>query len=289
MVNKIFIVQIDAFTEKPFCGNPAGVTYGDGLTSVQMQKIASEMNLSETAFLIESDKANFQLRWFTPYCEVKLCGHATIAALHFLFEGKIIHAGDTITFETLSGILRCGFNNNKYFMQMPIYETEIFDRNKDEILDVLNLERTKTIASIPFILASNGYLYIYLEDLNELTKLQPDYNRVKKLCNSGLGFNCIAVFTQKTIDSGNDAHLRFFAPSFGINEDPVTGSANGPLLLVMKKLGMIIDEDSFITRNFEQGDLIGRPGRVEVTYNRKSNELFIAGNAVTVLKGEMIL
>ena len=88
MAKKINIYQIDAFTKTAFFGNPAGVTFTDGLSADEMQSIAREMNLAETAFLTKSDKADYNLRWFTPKVEVELCGHATIASLHFLHRTK---------------------------------------------------------------------------------------------------------------------------------------------------------------------------------------------------------
>ena len=124
MGKKINIYQIDAFTDRPFSGNPAGVTFADVLTSEEMQLIAKEMNLAETAFLGKSDKADYHLRWFTPAVEVDLCGHATIASLHFLNENKLLKEGQEITFDTLSGILKCRFENGKYFMQIPIYSVK---------------------------------------------------------------------------------------------------------------------------------------------------------------------
>ncbi len=95
------------------------------------------------------------------------------------------------------------------------------------------------------------------------------------------------VFTRETYDSQSFVHSRFFAPFYGINEDPVTGSANGPLILTLKKLGFIKDNNEDISLIFEQGDIIGRRGRIRVKYSKSANELFISGNAVTVLKGEM--
>ncbi len=100
-------------------------------------------------------------------------------------------------------------------------------------------------------------------------------------------FTEVTVFSRETVEAENDAHLRFFAPYYGIDEDPVTGSANGPLLLVMRKLGLIEKDTEGKTFTFEQGDFLGRIGRVNVSFSRGKNELMIAGNAVTVLKGEL--
>src|SRR3989339_583069 len=112
MKKKLEIFQIDAFTDSPFKGNPAVVTLGDGLNRKEKQLIAREMNLSETAFISKSKIANYKLQWFTPTSEVKLCGHATIASLHFLTKKKLLREGQQIKFETLSGILNCYWDKN---------------------------------------------------------------------------------------------------------------------------------------------------------------------------------
>ena len=151
MGKKIEIFQIDAFTDKPFSGNPAGVTFAEGLTSEEMQLIAKEMNLAETAFLGKSDKANYHLRWFTPAVEVELCGHATIASLHFLNENKLLKEGQEITFDTKSGILKCRFENRKYFMQVPVYSMKEFTGNKNELLNCLGIMGKNIDEKIPFI------------------------------------------------------------------------------------------------------------------------------------------
>jgi len=287
MQKKIEIYQIDAFTDKPFGGNPAGVTLSNDLSKDEMQLIAKEMNLAETAFLSRSDKADYNLRWFTPTVEVKLCGHATIASLHFLNEKKLIK-NSSVKFETFSGILSCGIKDGKYFMQIPIFNMKEYDGNKEEILEALGIKKTEIEDSSPFILLENGYLYIRIKKLETLKNIKPDFKSLLRLSNENKPFDCVTVFTTETIDKDSFANLRFFAPFYGIDEDPVTGSANGPLLLVLKRLGLIKDSDVEISVTFEQGDFMNRRGRVTVTYNGKSNDLYISGNAVTVLKGEMI-
>ncbi|GIV46181.1 MAG: hypothetical protein KatS3mg036_0999 [Ignavibacterium sp.] len=119
MPKLIEIFQIDAFTSEPFGGNPAAVVFDDFLTESEMKSIAAEMNLSETSFLSNSSETDFNLRWFTPKTEVKLCGHATIASLHFLFEKNLIKENSEITFNTKSGIIHAGKSANHYWMQIP--------------------------------------------------------------------------------------------------------------------------------------------------------------------------
>ena len=111
MKKLIDVCQIDAFTDEPFRGNPAGVVYSDELTTEEMQLIAREFNASETAFISKSSEANFNLRWFTPTVEVKLCGHATVASIHYLLQQGIIQENSSLTFKTLSGILKCSTKN----------------------------------------------------------------------------------------------------------------------------------------------------------------------------------
>lgn len=286
MAKEIDIFQIDAFTTEAFQGNPAGVTFANNLSESEKQLIAKEMNLSETAFISESQNADYKLQWFTPTKEVNLCGHATIASLHFLFEKGIISKYQSISFETLSGIINCGSKNGKYFMQIPIPQLSEFDGCKEEIIDALGIDRVD-VADLPFIILDSGYLFICVNTINALFKFKPNFKILDGLSESKKEFFDIAVFTIESIDKHSSAHLRFFAPYHGIDEDPVTGSACGPLLLVLIKLGLIKDylDNTFI--KIEQGDLLNRNGRVEVKFNSTKNELLIRGNAVTVLKGKL--
>lgn len=285
MEKKIEIYQIDAFTNKSFEGNPAGVTFGDNLTESEMQKIAKEMNLAETAFLSKSPNADYNLRWFTPAVEVELCGHATIASLHFLTEKKLLENNTNIRFETRSGILNCKAENGFYFMQIPVFSMKEFEGNKEEVINALNIDQNSLDSNIPFIIVENGYLYIYVKNLSTLHNIQPDFKALKNITKIKNEFNSVVVFTLETVDKDSFAHSRFFAPYYGIDEDPVTGSANGPFLLVLKKLNLIKNPGDEITLTFEQGDVIGRRGRVKVRFNQVNNELYISGQAVTVLKG----
>ena len=287
MGKKINISQIDAFTDKSFEGNPAGVTFGDDLTKEEMQLIAKEMNLAETAFISPSDKADYNLRWFTPKMEVEICGHATIASLHFLSENNLIKDNSEIRFDTLSGILKCRAEDKQYFMQIPIYKINEYQNDRIEILKAVGLHRCDVFDAIPFILLENGYLYIYAKKISIIEKLKPNFKDLLKLSKQN-NFGGVVVFTTETIEENNYAHLRFFAPYYGIDEDPVTGSANGPLLLVLNYLGLIKIANDDVAVTFEQGDFIGRRGRIGVSFSPKNNELYISGKAVTVLKGEII-
>ena len=286
MKKPIKVFQIDSFTTNAFEGNPAGVVMDDSLSADEMQKIAKEMNLSETAFLQKSDKADYSLRWFTPTVEVDLCGHATIASIHYLKEMNLLENNSDLTFNTRSGVLQCRREDDLYLMQIPVPELEDYEDNKKEILDALNITDYSSTKDYPFVITNDGILYININSYSNLKKLKPDFDKVFKISENFSEIKVITVYSIETIEENSSAHLRFFAPYYGINEDPVTGSANGPLLMVMRHLGIIEDsDDEFVT--FEQGDIIGRKGRVKVIYSPVSNLLRIAGNAVTVLKGEL--
>jgi PhzF family phenazine biosynthesis protein len=288
MKKLIDVCQIDAFTDVPFNGNPAGVVYSDELSKEEMQLIAREFNVSETAFISKSQKADFNLKWFTPSVEVKLCGHATIASVHYLLQQGFIKNNSTVTFSTLSGILKCTAMNGIYSLNLPIPKLSIFEGDKEEVIRGILGEKIINTEKYPFMLDDGGYLYIYVSSLNELMNIKPNYNALLDLSSARKGYDAFTLFTMETIEKGNNAHLRFFAPYYGINEDPVTGSANGPLLLVIRKLGLIDENTEGKTFTFEQGDVLGRKGRIKVTYSPSKNELTISGKAVTVFKGEII-
>ena len=281
------VYQIDAFTNKPFNGNSAAVILSDELSTENMQQIANEMNLSETAFISFSYKADFQLKWFTPTIEVELCGHATIASLHYLAEREIIGRKSKVSFETLSGILECRVDEGDYYMKLPVPEFKEFESEKNSIIDALGINLNELDNRYPPMLQNNENLFIYIKSLDVLKNLKPNFKELVKLSKGKGEFTEVTVFSTETIDEKNDAHLRFFAPYYGIDEDPVTGSANGPLLLVLRKLGLIESDTENKIFTFEQGDFLGREGRVNVKYSPDNNELIISGNAVTILKGEL--
>jgi trans-2,3-dihydro-3-hydroxyanthranilate isomerase len=139
------------------------------------------------------------------------------------------------------------------------------------------------------LLLDNGYLFISVNSIKDLWNINPNFKELKKLSETKKEFFDIAVFTTDTIEKSSSAHLRFFAPFHGIDEDPVTGSACGPLLQVLLKLGLLknyADKKEII---FEQGDMLNRKGRVTVKLNQHINELYISGNAVTIFKGKLFL
>ena len=295
---KIKIKQIDAFTTTPHAGNPAGVVVdGKYLTDLQMQMIAKEMNLSETAFILppSNENADLKIRWFTPTVEVPLCGHATIASFHSLAEeGKMGMAQDGIfhfNLETASGILPVDVvKENNLITVMLGLKIPTFERVtylKLDLVRVLNITLSDFENKVSIF--RSDYLFVPLRRLHALFSMKPNFLIMSKfLTTHHLGGIC--VFTKETIDRESTVHMRFFAPHVGINEDPVTGSAHGPLAALMFESGVLNPKDGKCVFQSEQGDAIGRRGRVSVELvieNDKPASVKIGGNAITVLEGEM--
>ena len=287
MVRKIKYSRINSFTSNSFAGNPAGVLMSNKLSESEIQLIARELNFAETAFISSSKYCNYKLRWLTPTSEVDLCGHATIAALHFLKENNELAENQELIFETRSSNLRCGFKDGKYFMEIPINIVENFEDDKKNILNALRINKGIVNSDLPFLI-HNKILFIAINFLSDLNKVSPNFIELSKITTNSL-FNSVMLYTLQTNESANQAYSRFFAPADGIDEDIVTGSANGPLLLILKRLNLIDTRPEIIVCTFEQGDILNRPGRVTVSYNQNKNELFIIGDAVTVVRGEFII
>ncbi len=305
---EILIRQVDAFTTKPFAGNYAGVVpEGNGLTDAQMLAVAREMNVSETAFVLppSTPNADLRIRWFTPGEEVPLCGHATVASFHILSEegrwGMERPGSYAFRLETRSGILAVnvekGTDGAQIEFELPVPVFRPFDVPPGSILSALGLPAASCDSQWPVV--AENYLYLPVRGLKELAAIRPDYVRLEEACRaiSVLG---VSVFTLETIEAGSSVHSRFFAPGLGVNEDPVTGSANGPLGVYLRRFvhasGQRLPSstlpDGRVVYVGEQGDEVDRPGRVAIRILPDGNEVkrvWIVGRAVTVLRGTMTI
>lgn len=273
---------VNAFTNRPFKGNPAGVVLqGDRLNEKMMQKIASQLNCSETAFVMESDKADYLLRFFTPLKEVDLCGHATIATFHTMVREGIIRR-NKIKMETKAGILDIEIEENEVFMEQaePVF-IEV-DVSEKEIADALRIKEND-IEDLPIETVSTGLfsLNVPIKHLETIQKMKPDFEKVKKICqNSKAG--ALFVFTFETVCKECFVHSRCFAPLYGVNEDPVTGTANGALGAYLAKHGLLKNKKY----KAEQGYEIGKEGIVSVDV---SDKIKVGGEAYITIKGEISL
>jgi len=258
------LYQVDSFTAEPFKGNPAGVCilYQPASES-WMQNLAMEMNLAETAFIYpESD--GFRLRWFTPVTEVKLCGHATLATAHVLFETGKLKPNDTARFFTKSGILTVKKNND--FLEMNFPATPASQCPEPE-----NLDRALGNVNLLFSGKNDFDYLVELDSESVIKSLKPDFDLLKKVTARGI------IVTSRSQNAEFDFVSRFFAPCLGINEDPVTGSAHctlGPYWA--KKLSK---------SKFTAYQASRRGGIVQVEL--KGDRVLLRGHAVTIFSASL--
>jgi PhzF family phenazine biosynthesis protein len=257
------IYQVDSFTDKPFSGNPAAVCITNGLQDEGwMQNVAREMNLSETAFLYKQAEG-YNLRWFTPAVEIELCGHATLASAHILWELGLLKPGEQAIFHTLSGLLAAHQKGKWIEMDFPakVEEQAIAPARLIEALGV----EVKYVGKNQF-----DYL-VEVESEAVVCNIKPDFGLLQTVAARG-------VIVTSLADSGEyDFVSRFFAPNVGVSEDPVTGSAHCCL-------------SPFWSKRLGKDELVGyqasaRGGVVKVRY--VGDRVFLGGQAVTVLRGEL--
>ena len=212
---------MDAFTADPFGGNPAAVVLPDhGIDQRWLQRVAGEMNLSETAF-VWPDGPVFRLRWFTPLVEVELCGHATLAAAHVLWEEGILEPADAALFDTISGRLAASRLGDGIEMDFPAEPPEPCEPLPG-LLAALGDPRPEAVARNRFD------VLVELASEDAVRTLKPDFERLRAVPLRG---TCVtAPAGPELMAEGVDFVSRFFAPAVGVNEDPVTGSAHCTLV-----------------------------------------------------------
>lgn len=255
---------IDAFTDVAFAGNPAAVTLLDGPRPDRwMQQLAREMNQAETAFLTRAADG-FGLRWFTPAAEVDLCGHATLASAHYLWQQGELDAGETARFQTRSGLLTATQKDGWITLDFPATPPEPCPIPSG-LLQALGLESGA-------VLRSKFDYFVVVEDPAALRGLVPDFSRL-------LAFEVRGVIVTAPSDQRDvDFLSRFFAPRVGVNEDPVTGSAHCALA-------------PYWCARLGRKQLLGyqssaRGGKVRVEH--AGERVYLSGKAVTVLEAELV-
>lgn len=295
------LYQIDSFTKEKFTGNPAGVvSNADGLSEDEMQKIARELNNSETAFILspESDEYDVHVRFFTPLSEVPICGHATIAA-HY---ARAIEKGmntSRVYHKTGAGILPVDIlkENNDYKITMTQGKIEfgniIEGENKKNLTKAFKIDESELLENYPIQIVSTGHskVMIGIKNIETLNGLRPNFDALCKLSNI-IKCNGYYVFTMDSENNNILVHGRMFAPAIGINEDPVTGNANGPLGAYLVHHNFVNHNNSLFKFKAKQGEAIKRAGIIDVQVaieNKEPVEVKISGNAVIVFKSEIYL
>ena len=265
------LVVVDAFTAEPFSGNPAAVAILDGDRSdAWLQAVAAEMNLSETAFLRTVSPGVWGLRWFTPTSEVPLCGHATLASAHVLWDDGHTDR-ETLTFQTRAGDLRMSRSRGLIWLDFPAVPALA-------IAEPVGLRTALGIDVGPRFVGTTGAdvesipnLLVELASASAVADLVPDLNAITALSYGG-------VIVTASAGDGTDFVSRYFAPAFGIPEDPVTGSTHCTLApFWADRLG----KDTFVARQLSR-----RGGELRVEL--RGDRVLIGGTAVTVARTEMV-
>lgn len=262
MILELF--HVDAFASRPFEGNPAAVCIlNDWLPDAIMQAIAAELNLSETAFVVKREDGDYRIRWFAPKKEVSLCGHATLASAHVLYEHHNIERQE-LRFHSLSGLLSTHISDAGITMNFPTASIKNIDV-PDTLIPALNARPLRCFESEDLI--------AIFSDPSEISIIEPNFNLLNKLPYRGI---CITA-------PGNggpyDFVCRFFAPSIGINEDPVTGSAYTKLAPIYTEL---LHKQDFFAKQVSQ-----RGGELEISL--KGSRTHITGKALTLMRSQLTL
>ncbi len=294
------LYQVDSFTQERFHGNPAGVVpNADGLTEEQMQRIAREMNNSETAFIFQSDDpvADVEVRFFTPSTEVPLCGHATIAA-HYVraIEGSAVSG--RVMQKTKAGILPVDIvrDSDDFSIVMTQGTPEVSVPFEEplvrRIAEALGIDRKDMRGDCPVAVASAGHSKIMVGINSEplLHSLRPNMDQLADI-SAEVGCNGYYVFT---LDPEADVlvHGRMFAPAIGIQEDPVTGNANGPLGIYLVHFGICrqLEKENELNFTIRQGEAIKRDGGMLVQVQIRDHQpvqVQITGQAVVAFRTEI--
>ena len=258
------LLQIDAFSTEPFRGNPAAVCLLDReRDAAWMQNVASEMNLSETAFLLPAAEG-YSLRWFTPSVEVALCGHATLASAHALWEEKLLAPDAQARFHTKSGLLTANRNGDLIELDFPATREEQA-APPEGLLEALGVDAATYVGK-------NKFDYVVeVKSPDLLRALNPDHARLRTIPVRGV------IVTSRSETPEYDFVSRFFAPGSGVDEDPVTGSAHCCLTPYWaSRLG----KDTMVAFQASR-----RGGVVRVRLD--GDRVKLGGHAVTVLRGEL--
>jgi PhzF family phenazine biosynthesis protein len=257
---------VDAFTDRPFAGNPAAVCLSTGEPKAEwMQALAMEMNQAETAFVRQRTDGDWDLRWFTPAVEVDLCGHATLATAHVLWESGRVTPDRPIRFHTRSGVLTCSMIQGRIEMDFPAEPATAVQSPAEEAF---------AIGATPIFVGRNRMdMLVVLDSAEAVRQLTPDMGQVAKINARGV------IVTAKSDQPGVDFVSRFFAPQSGIDEDPATGSSHCCLGPYWRG---VLGKDELV--GFQASK---RGGTVSVRC--VGDRVMLGGSAVTVVKGEMQL
>jgi PhzF family phenazine biosynthesis protein len=308
---RFFIV--DAFTEKIFGGNAAGVVIipenADFPPDRIMCEAAAELRYSETAFVKQTGVTTFRTRYFTPVAEVDLCGHATIASFHALAEQGLVPRDGKCTNRTLAGDLDIEINDGTVWMDMaaPEYMSRIDDEGAlDELYSIMGLEQDKNRPLLSSAAAEGGFypeiistglpdIILPVASQDRLNAIAPDYQALAELSRrydvTGVHAFCVSDERGTADDGASIYHCRNFAPLYGIDEEAATGTANGALTYYLYRRGAVTPGSPNI---FIQGEAMSRPSRVMTVLevdqqDADESKVKVGGRAATLATGEILI
>lgn len=292
-MKSVTVYHYDAFSQQPNKGNPAGVVFnGDELTEKEMQEVAFKAGFNETAFLVNSDVADLRIRYFTPGHEMNLCGHGTMAAIYALKTKGLLADKETLTIETLAGILPIKLSGNQITMKQASPQFVEFNGSKEDLASSIGLAPADIDEKFPILYGSTGIwtLLVPIKTLAAFKKMKPNNQSFPAILKE-MPKASVHPFCLETYDPEAQMHGRHFSsPYSGTIEDPVTGTASGVMGAYYAKY-INSDFDKSLKITVEQGQEIGKDGRVLVgiTKNKADYDIEITGNAVFVKDFEVLL
>ena len=290
-------VQADIFTTRPFAGNPAGaILDADGLAESDMRALAVELRLPGLAFVTRPSggEAEFRLRYLTPAREVAYSGHTTLGAVHTLLEAGRIKPGTT-RFETGAGTVAVTVetigNATMMWLAPPLAPLHPPAASLEPLLAALGLARGDLGDWAAPAVTGDTDLLLPIAGLGPLRALRPDLSTLAALAEAQ-GLRATCVVSRETVEPGSGTHCRVFIPHFGVPEDIVTGSVHSPMGLWLAEAGALRLAEGRAAFTGEQGDTVGRPGRLRVEVEGAGGaapRVRVGGSAVTVLSGSLRL
>lgn len=287
------ILQVDAFAERPFTGNPAAVILdARGLSDSQMQALAAEMNLAGTAFLTPAARegAHWHLRWFTPKREVAYSGHTTIAAVHALLEAGRLR-DEHVVFETMSGHLGASVVADRtrrlIWLEPKVPTLHPFTGQLAHVREAIGLPAAAGWAAT--VTTPDHDLVIPVAGLEVLRAIKPNMAALGEVATHA-GVRGVCLVSRETVEADSVTHSRFFAPHYGIPEDIVTGSVHSSIGLWLLEAGLLRAAGTMAAFTAEQGDGLGRPGRLRVELliqDGAVGRVRVGGSAVSVMAGSI--
>lgn len=279
---------VDAFTQVPFSGNTAGVVSlgeaADFPSQELMLRVADELRYSETAFVRQDSDREFTVRYFTPRFEVPLCGHATIATFGMLRHEGVVHSGDVCINHTLAGDLQVRIDDKQVMMQMAEAQVIPSEINAQRLYRIMCGDDAQPCLMLPLEVVSTGLPDIIMPvgSIEVLNALQPDMDALAQVSGEMevTGIHAFAI-----ADDGFTAHVRNFAPLYGIPEESATGTANAALTHYLLRHALVTVGE---TCRYVQGEAMGRPSLVSCSFE-PDGSIYVGGNCCVVARGLLMV